>query len=357
MSNAIEVRKQPAALVSPDPNLPVGATFDQMMLMAGTIYKSGMFGHKNAEGVFVAMLKGRELGVPATVALSMIHVINGKPTASGELMLSLVERDYGRGSMYIDLAECSDTEAVVRYRDPMSGEYKPYYYTIEMAGQAGLLAGNNRANWERYPGNMLRWRAVSNVAKAVFPASIGGLYTPEEMGANVTIDAEGNARIVDVSVAPADDEDTRERRMRYLHVVAAEVGFDHDDLSDKAAAWYGVESMRDLTTDQIGRMIEQLQILRSVPGRPEPRPEPVPHADSEPIDAESRVLDDDRAETLEGIHDDEDLRATAGLMDEIDGAQTQKELNGIYKRAIDTGRGPSVHRHYERRLAELRNGG
>lgn len=197
MSSALQVHK-PAQLVAPDPSLPVGPSFEQMMQLATTIHKSGMFGHRNPESVFVSMLKGRELGVPATVALTMIHVINNKPTASGELMLALVERDYGRGAMYIDLARCSDQVGVVMYRDPVSGTYERYEYTIEMARTAGLTTGPNRANWEKYPGNMLRWRAVSNVAKAVFPASIGGMYLPEEMGAEVGVDADGNLQVIDV---------------------------------------------------------------------------------------------------------------------------------------------------------------
>jgi hypothetical protein len=58
---------------------------------------------------------------------------------------------------------------------------------------------------------MLRSRAVSEVVRTAFPECIAGLYTPEEMGAEVVVNAEGGVEIVDVPPEPVKAEPQREQ--------------------------------------------------------------------------------------------------------------------------------------------------
>ena len=66
------------------------------------------------------------------------------------------------------------------------GEPQSFRFSIEDAKRANLTG----MAWTKYPAAMLRARAISAGARAVFPDCIMGCYTPEEMGANI-IEVEG----------------------------------------------------------------------------------------------------------------------------------------------------------------------
>ncbi len=53
---------------------------------------------------------------------------------------------------------------------------------------------------------MLRWRAVSACARVVFPDIISGLYTAEEMGAEVVLDEDGAMQVVHADPPEAPDD-------------------------------------------------------------------------------------------------------------------------------------------------------
>jgi hypothetical protein len=142
------------------------------------------------EKAIAIMLKGRELGIPPMYALSNIAVINGKPTAGAELMLALIYRDHGDDAVHI--VESTAVRCIVAYKRRAWKEHETYSFTIEDADRADLLG---KDNWQRYPAAMLRARCISAVARLAFPDSIGGLYTPEELGAAVQVQPDEDMRV------------------------------------------------------------------------------------------------------------------------------------------------------------------
>jgi hypothetical protein len=67
---------------------------------------------------------------------------------------------------------------------------------------ATALQLTGKDNYKKQPATMLKWRAVAACARVVFPDVILGLYTPEEMGAEVVADNEGNMTVIDVTPEP-----------------------------------------------------------------------------------------------------------------------------------------------------------
>jgi hypothetical protein len=61
-------------------------------------------------------------------------------------------------------------------------------FSMSNAAQAGIIKPNGA--WEKYPSNMLRWRAIGYCADVVFPDLCGGMLRPEELGANVSANGE-----------------------------------------------------------------------------------------------------------------------------------------------------------------------
>lgn len=170
--------------------LPSDGEWRTMMQMATELVRSGMLpAHIKSPAAAVAVIqKGRELGIAPMYALSNIIVIQGKPTANSELMLALIYRDHGDDAIVFE--ESTADRCTVAYKRRNASRPGKFTFTMQEARTAGLQGGN----WAKYPSAMLRARCVSAVARMGFPDSIGGMYTPEELGQSE--DAEGEIIIV-----------------------------------------------------------------------------------------------------------------------------------------------------------------
>jgi len=120
---------------------------------------------------------GRSLGLPAIVAMSEIHVIDGKPTLGAGALAALV-----KASVRYDyrVVELNNDRCAIRFYD-RGAQLEPVSdFTIDDAKNAGLL---NRGPWKQYPRNMLFARAMSNgVAWHCPDVTSGRVYVPEELG-------------------------------------------------------------------------------------------------------------------------------------------------------------------------------
>jgi hypothetical protein len=192
-----------------------GGDWKTMIEQATVLVKSGFLpAHiKTPEQAVAVMLTGRELGIPTMTALRTIAVIQGKPTLAAELMAALIERDYGPLALRVE--ETNDSGCVVSYWKPGWPDRKSYAFTIDQARAAGL-AGSDV--WKKYPAALLRARCISAVAKMAFQATLGGLYLPEELGAEVTVTDDGEVVYAPESVPTAIDAAHHERLAQTLEI-------------------------------------------------------------------------------------------------------------------------------------------
>lgn len=181
------------ALAIPTPQMPAPAEWTTLREMAGVFIKSGLLpaSIKTPEAALTVMLKARELGIPPLYGLSNIVVVQGKPVCSAELMLALMYRDQGDNAVVVE--ESTAETCRVSYRRRGWDRSRAFAFTLEDARRAGLAG---KGTWAQYPQAMLRARCISAVARMAFPDSIGGLYTPEEMGAPVTVTDDGEVEII-----------------------------------------------------------------------------------------------------------------------------------------------------------------
>ena len=124
------------------------------------------------------------LQLPPMAAITGIHVIEGKPSASSALISALVRRAGHR--LRVKGNDQKAVAQIVRSDDPeFTFEVE---WTIERAKQAGLT---NKAVWKNYPAAMLKARAISEVAREACEEALSGVaYTPEELGAEVNADGD-----------------------------------------------------------------------------------------------------------------------------------------------------------------------
>ena len=126
--------------------------------------------------VLLAMEYGQALGLDTITAIQSVHVIDGKPTASAQLIGALVRRAGHKLRVTGD-----DTQAVAEIVRSDDTEYVfRSVWTIERAKNAGLTG---KGVWRQYPSAMLKARAITEVARDACPEALAGVaYTPEELG-------------------------------------------------------------------------------------------------------------------------------------------------------------------------------
>lgn len=165
---------------------PPAASLPEKMQYARALAESGMLPsqyRKQPANLLYALEYAESLGLHPMAAITGIHVIEGKPSASSALISALVRRAGHKLRV-----RGNDQEAVaqiIRADDPdFTFEAR---WTMARAEQAGLA---RKPVWKNYPAAMLKARAITEVARDACEEALSGMhYTPEELGANV--DAEG----------------------------------------------------------------------------------------------------------------------------------------------------------------------
>lgn len=145
---------------------------EQLKFIASTDFvPKGLRG--NMPAIMACVATGRELGLGDMEALRSIHVVDGRPSMSAELMVRLVRR-HGHSIS----GSYGDGQVTAHGRRHDTGDEMEVTWTSAMAQRAGL-AGKD--NWKKYPEAMLWARAVSQLCRALFPDCLGGVvYTPDE---------------------------------------------------------------------------------------------------------------------------------------------------------------------------------
>jgi len=174
----------------------LGLSVDEVLRCGQILAKSGYF--KDAMDTAKAAAKimaGQELGIGPMQSLTQIHVIEGKPTLSAALVGAQIKRsnryDYR-------LIEWNDKLCAIEFIE-RGKKVGVSSFTLEDA-QRAKLAGNN---WQKYPKAMLFSRALTQGARAYCPDVFGGaVYTPDEIGAEIEINAAGEVLSVNKTAAP-----------------------------------------------------------------------------------------------------------------------------------------------------------
>ena len=173
---------------------------------------SRLFGVASTEQAAMIMLKGHELGLGLAAAFEFIHVIDGKPGVSPKGALALIHQSGELAGLTIRDVNDDKGKPVscsVWMKRKNGFEYTASF-SMDEAKQAGLI--KEKSGWDKYPANMLRWRAVGYCADVVFPDVIGGMYRPEELGAQVDADGgviEAAYTVVDQEAPTSDQKESK----------------------------------------------------------------------------------------------------------------------------------------------------
>ncbi len=225
-------------------------TLAEQMQYANTISKGSLV-PKAYQGspanILIAMDFGRSMGLSPAESLYRITVINGKPTASAELIAANVRRAGHKLRVKKDEQAKKATVEIVRADDP---DYT-FSATWDMAKaqQAGL---SGKENWKKYPLAMLTARAITECARDACPEALYGVvYTGEEMEGGFGSGPDGyQVEVIDDQ--PTQPQQTKEQYQAGIRLGEAQtrvgeamrrakaLGFQMQELKEQAAAEYGV---------------------------------------------------------------------------------------------------------------------
>lgn len=164
----IELHHEPAAIT----NLSEQMDYARAVSVAALLPQA--YRGKPAD-IMLAMGLGQAMGLSPAESLYRIDVIQGKPTASAELIAANVRKAGHKLRVVGD--DQSATATIIRADDP-DFEFK---VTRDRAW-AQAMGLTSKDNYKKQPGTMLQWRAITAVARLACPEALYGVaYTPDEM--------------------------------------------------------------------------------------------------------------------------------------------------------------------------------
>lgn len=254
----------------------------------------------NAANAFVAAETGAALGLEPLQALASIAVINGRATLSSDLMAAVIRRA-GHTLRIVENSPESVTATLIRADD------KKFEFTVTWDKDKAVKAGlwGQKGPWSQYPTQMLRARAITEVARqGASEALMGMIYSPEDFGATITDTGEVlEAEIVNDTPAPA--------KQKPAAAPSQPAPLDKPLTPAQASVAKGLETL-SFTQDAfaalckrcLGQIVavnalndEQAQILHTEllaiynSNHTRPAPEPEPEAEVEIIDDQAPIFD------------------------------------------------------------------
>jgi hypothetical protein len=157
-----------------------GDGFDIMQRTAKAMVASGFFkDSKDVAQAIVKVMAGAELGISPFAAMSGVHIVQGKPTLSSNMVATLVKND-PRYDYRVKV--CDDKVCVLTWYEN-GDDVGESMFTFAEAQSAGLTG---KSVWKQYTSDMLFARALTRGARRYAPGIFGGapVYTPEEVGAD-----------------------------------------------------------------------------------------------------------------------------------------------------------------------------
>jgi len=148
--------------------------FDEKVKLAEAFAKSKLFGMTDANQVLALMAVCEAEGIHPAKAVQEYHVIQGRPALKADAMLARFQNAGGK----VEWKEYTDEQVTGVFSHPNGGNLA-VTWTIGQATKIGLVKPGS--GWQKFPRAMLRSRCISEGIRSVFPGSVTGFYSPDEV--------------------------------------------------------------------------------------------------------------------------------------------------------------------------------
>jgi hypothetical protein len=256
-------------------------TWAELKAQCAELIKTGFLpAHlKTPEQAAAVVLKGRELGIGMMQAFEGIYVISGKTAMVGQLMLAQAYRT----GLVESLAVVFDADNTCQVSVTRKGDASPYKTRFGKV-EALAMGLSGKDNYRKQFRTMAKWRALSDALRTKFPDALGGVYTPEELGAQVRVSGDSIEVIAEQLPPPppppdqpaetsrpvATDRVISDKELKYFMAKLNEFGIGEEDQKAYVVGSFNKTSRKNLTVLEMTQMIEHFNKL-TMPQDPEAR--------------------------------------------------------------------------------------
>ncbi len=162
--------------------IPSESEFHQLQFICKKAVESGLYNGIGGEAkILMILLAAREMNLPLMQSLNGgIWNIQGRIEISARLMSAMIRAR--RHNMKV--IQCDSTKCIIEGKRNDTGDTFTAQFTIQDAQKAGLVKNNRDGSpgtWMKYAEDMLYARAMSRLARRLFPDIIGTAYVEGEI--------------------------------------------------------------------------------------------------------------------------------------------------------------------------------
>ena len=205
---------------------------DSLEKMGHYIATSGLFGVKSPVQAVALMLIAQAEGRHPASAAQDYNIIQNRPALKADSMLARFQQAGGK----VEWEEYTDQRVAGLFSHPQSPKPVLVDWDMTRAKTAGLGA---KDNWKHYPRAMLRARVISEGVRTVYPAVLGGMYTPEEVmdfeplpTNGTTVEAPVSSSVPPLTPKPADTGAPEDPRVEVGRLLLEMAGGDKEEAAN-----------------------------------------------------------------------------------------------------------------------------
>ncbi len=215
-------------------------------------------------GIFAIISMANSIGANVIQCLNGgMYLINGRIELDGQMMMTLIRE---AGHSVTCGKKCDDTIAVMHGKRKDNNDTWSESFSMQDAKRAGLLG---RGVWSKYPKDMLKWRALSRLARFLFPDIIKGCYVQGEISDAPPLDATINMSLQEqyaqeihnpvesVNIIPENVQITAEDAKKLNELIGEDNEY-RKTLLDFLNKHYKVDSIDKMPVDILERVLQRI---------------------------------------------------------------------------------------------------
>ena len=196
-------------------------------------------------GIFAIIEAAKSLNVDPRLALGGgLYFVKGKVEMSSRMMAALIRKN--KHSITRD-DKSDDTICILHGKRSDTNDTWTESFSITEANKAGLIRQNSP--WITFPRDMLYARALSRLARQLFPDVIGNCYVEGEIKDDPNIQEKAPETVYQPPVEKINDEQIRE---------ISELIVETDSNVEKFLKWLNIPSIGEMTTVDYEKAIVML---------------------------------------------------------------------------------------------------
>lgn len=179
--------------------------FSNTQKLCAMLLKAPHYARIGIEGVFAIIETSKALGIDPRQGLSGLYYVKGKIEMTARMMNALIR---SRGHSITKDKRSDDTLCILHGKRADTGDTWTESFSIKEANSAGLI--RQGGPWTTFPRDMLFARALSRLARQLFPDLIGNVYVENEIGLDPNISGFPNSSIPSLPEIPDSSDEPAE---------------------------------------------------------------------------------------------------------------------------------------------------